>query len=150
MSWPASQATVAEKFQQVNSQARSIRRQVRSLRTLTANGSVARSNFVNLLNRLDDAIVVWSEAATVSGLATYARDQFADPSIDVVAEFQAMVQAAQDLKTWIINAFPKDAGSGAWLLETVDASGERIDLLFTTQQTASFRTQADAFLATID
>jgi hypothetical protein len=81
-------------------------------------------------------------------MAQYARDQFNNPALDIAAEFSAMQAAADSLRGWIDANFPRHA-SGALLMETCAADGTRSNMTFTSAELAAFRTQADAFIATI-
>lgn len=50
-----------------------------------------------------------SELSSVNGLAAYASDQEADPTYDVVAEFQTLSANLADVADYIQGAWPKDA-----------------------------------------
>jgi len=53
------------------------------------------------------------------------------------------------LRNWINTNFPRDAGSGAVLTHTYSQAGLPTELQFQIADLAAFRTQADAFLATV-
>jgi len=86
---------------------------------------------------------------TTAGIVQYAKDQFDDAGLEIVVEFNAMVAAIEANLTWIRLNLPASAGGfvEAILLETDDT---QTDKTFTATQTAAFRTELDALIATID
>lgn len=86
---------------------------------------------------------------TTTGLGQFAKDQEADQSYDVVAEYNAMAAQLDLTIQWAIDNLPKD-GSGYELTYTRDSAGNKIPRQFSPAQTATFRTQLDALLATIN
>ena len=88
-------------------------------------------------------------SAAVPGLSQYAKDQYNDQALDIVAEYNAMKAAAEGVRDWIFGAIPTDAGSGAALLEVYDQGGNPTDITSTVGQTSGFRAAADVFLATV-
>lgn len=87
-------------------------------------------------------------AASATGMATFAQEQKGNASLDVVAEFNGVIAAIDNVTSWINSNFPKD-GSGFLLAQTLGANG-RVDRVFTAAATAGLRTQLDALLATIN
>jgi len=85
----------------------------------------------------------------VPGLAEYAKTQYDDAALDIAAEYTAMRDAAIALRDWIHTNMPADAGSGAVLLESLNADGSLSPLTVSSAASAGFRTEADAFIATI-
>ena len=149
MAFPASTITQSTAWASITGAALRIKSQVETLRNLSAAGDTGRTSYVALQRQLDNTVENWNTASAVPGLEAYARDQINDQALNLTAEFIAMRNAALALRDWIFNNIPTDSGSGAALLRTVGADGEMIELTFTTGQTAGFRTQADAFVATI-
>ena len=148
MAFPASQQTLEDALAKVRQVALRIQSQAQNLRTRTVSESVAREDFVVLQRQLDDAIEVWDAATAVPGLLQYARDQYNDQTLDISTEYTAMRAAAIDLRDWIFNNIPTSAG-GAVELKTNTTAGDLVDILVTPAQAAGFRTEADAFTATI-
>jgi len=66
-----------------------------------------------------------------------------------VSEYTAMRTEALALRDWIFTNIPRDPGTGAVLISTVDEGGNEVPLVVTSGQSATFRAQADAFIATI-
>jgi len=148
MSYPASIQTTHDAFASINNTAIRIKQRVIAVRNASAAGPIPRQEVLNLQLDLDRASDVFT-APKPAGLVQYTKDQFNDQTLDVVAEFTTMNNAAIQLRDWIFNNFPRDAGSGAVLAATVDQDGNRVELTFSTAQLATFRTHCDTFVATI-
>ena len=149
MAFPASQPLPYEALSTARRTLAGLRATVSDLRTESVSADIPRTRVVGLMGLLAGAIDRLTAAAAVSGIGQYAKDQYADQNLDVVADFQSAVAAATSLRDWIYNNFPTDAGSGAWLATSYDNAGTETVLLFTSAQLSGFRTQADAFLATV-
>lgn len=125
--------------------------QVQTLRDATAAGPVGGSRILDLWGFLKTERPGLVSAAATPGLAEYAREQknktVSDPTFDVVAEFNALIAAIDNVTGWMEANFPKDAG-GFILAQTFGASG-LVDRQFTSAQTAGLRTQLDALLNAI-
>jgi hypothetical protein len=89
----------------------------------------------------------FAASASVTGLGQYAKDQFGNQALDIVAEFNAMTSAVDACGTWINSNVPKD-GSGYLLKDKLTVSGVDVRT-FTSAATAGLRTQIDSLLATI-
>lgn len=154
MAWPASKTTLRGYFDAINRAAAQTKAQVHDVRSRSALGPVNRRMLIDLQKRVDQFIDVLDAAIALpqadrDALIAFTQEQFGDATLDVVAEFNAMHSAAVTLRDWIHTNFPRDAGTGAVLVETVSQEGETVALQFTSAQLANFRTQADAFTATI-
>lgn len=149
MPYPASQTVAKNALDSVTVVALRLKGLAQTLRTQSAAGSTPRRSYIALQRQIQIGLDQWAVAAAVPGLAQYAKDQYADQNLDIVAEYQAMRSAAEALRDWIFSAIPTDAGSGAALLEVYDQGGNPTDIMVTTGQSAGFRTAADTFLATI-
>lgn len=149
MAFPASQQTLKDALDGISSAAVRIKSLTQRLRDDSAAGATARNRYVALQRNLQIAIDTWDANASVPGLLAYARDQYDDGTLDLSAEYNAMKAAAQSLQTWIFNNLPTDSGTGAALLEVFDAQGNPTDLTVSSGGAAGFRTEADAFIATI-
>lgn len=149
MSFPASQNTLASALAEASSIATRLKFLASSLRAASAAGVTGRTAYLNLQARLAEGITKWASLAATPGLAAYAQAQYGNPGLDIAAEFTTMRNAAITLRDWVHTNFPKDAGSGAALVYTYTQDGVPTELTFTSAVTAGFRTQADAFTATI-
>ena len=149
MAFPASTQRLDSALSSACAHALRVKQFFQQLRNESAAGDVARERIVESLRVLALANTAWTAAASTPGIAAYAQEQLGSPTLDVAAEFTAMLNAASSLRTWIFNNFPKDAGSGAWLVQSHNDSGVPTSLMFTTAQLATFRTNVDTLLATI-
>jgi hypothetical protein len=147
MAFP-SQTDAATAWQVIRSTAAAIKARTAALNSLSLAGSVGSSALLEYLDWLLDRRADLATYATTPGLAAYAQAQVNNPSLDITAEFNSMVSAIDNLRTWMTTNFPKD-GSGFLLAHTFDAGGRKVDRLFTTVQLATFRTNLQALLATI-
>jgi hypothetical protein len=148
MPFPASQQTLKAGLDSAIATAASLQQFVSNARNASAAGNVGRFSILNLSRQLGDGVTSWNAIAALPGIVAYGQAQYGS-ALDIAGEFTAMVNAAAALRDWIIANFPKDVGSGAVLVYTVNASGQLTELQFTSAQLAPFRTQADTFLATI-
>lgn len=149
MAWPASTQTLEKALANVNTQALAVKARLQQLVTDSAAGAVDRWRLVDVMRLLSQAIAMWNAASALPGMAAYAQAQVGNSQLDVATEFQSMVNAAQSLLNWIAANFPKDATSGAALVASLNADGTMTQLTFTTAQLATFRTNANAVIATI-
>ena len=124
MAWPASIQRLDDALAGVDRTALALQARAISIRDSSLSGPISRYTVVNFLREVVNAVGVFDAASTLGApLVAYARDQKNDQTIDVAAEFTAMRNAADGLATWINANFPTDAGSGAVLLQSMDASG---------------------------
>lgn len=149
MPFPASQQLLVDGLREAQSVAGAIRRRTNELRAVAEAGPLDRITLVRYMGQLTQAIDRWAAIAAVPGIVQYARDQFGDQGLDIAAEFSAMTTAATTMRDWLFAAFPKDAGSGAWLVFEFGQDGQPIPLQFTSGQLAGFVTRANTLTATI-
>ena len=149
MAFPASQTKVKKALDDISSTALRIKGIVQSVRDESNAGDTPRMRFVACQRQVQIALDIWATAVAVPGLPQYAKDQYDDQTLDIVAEYNAMKAAAEAVRDWVFNNMPTDAGSGAALLEVYDQGGNPTNIMTTTGQSAGFRTAADTFLATI-
>lgn len=133
----------------IDSRALKVKTYCQSLRTAAAAGPVASGQILGVYQALRQDRAALVTAAGTTGLAQYAKDQKNNQSLDVVAEFNAMVAAIDQVTLWIDNNFPKDASTRALLERTLEAEGP-VERTFTSAQTAGLRTQLDGLIATIN
>lgn len=157
MSFPSSTGTKQDSLALAWSRARDtaagVKNRAQSLRTASLAGPVGSSAILDLATFLADSKLALQKSASTTGIVAYARDQIADPAIDVVAEFNSMIAALDGVVSWIITNFPRDTVSGTFLLArtfAVDNSGRTQDRQFTTAQLAGLRTALDSLIAAID
>ena len=135
MAWPAYLWTQRQALDTVNQVADRAYRHVKSIRDVSASGDTLRTQFESLVEGLNNHILMLGKARQVQGIAAYAQAQFAQvTSLDPITEFVAMENAMTALRDWIQTRLDNNPGVAS----------------FNTGQTAQFRTNADAFLATID
>lgn len=122
-------------------------------RDRSASNDISAGYVLLVLDRLREDLSYFNSIASTPGLTQYARDQYADQGMDIVADFNAMMNAITNTINWIVSALPKAPADGQGneylLLKTIDATGVRSDRLFTPAQTAGLRTQLDSIIATI-
>lgn len=150
MAFPATQQILLEGFQQARSIASRVKTRVTRVRDLSAAGPINRFEVIKLVSLLSDSNTTLSSIASISGIGQFAQDQLDDNSIDIAAEFSTMNSAIIALRDWIVNNYPTDSGSGAWLVESYNNSGNSVPLTFTTAELVTFRTHCDTLIATID
>jgi len=132
----------------VRGTAGTVKSRAQSLRSLSAAGNVSASQILDLTTLLADAKVRFTAAAAVSSLGAYAQAQVGNPSLNVAAEFTAMVAQIDATIAWCFTNLPND---GTYLLAvTMTADGRYSWRTFTPATTAGLRTQLDALIDTID
>lgn len=149
MPYPASAPLLSRVLETAHDEASRIRSRSVAIKAASLAGDVPRTNLIAYMAELDRAVAIWNATRSTTNVGTYAQTILGSPSLDVGAEFTAMMNATTTLRDWIFSNFPKDAGSGAWLVFSYDASGVQTALVFTTAQLAQFRTNVDTLLATI-
>jgi len=148
MAFPATGQVTAEAFRTARNVAVGAKVAASALRNASGAGDVTRQSVVSFLQTIASAVLNWQQVATTPGLAAYAQSQMNDPTLDIAAEFNAMVAAGADLRDWIFANFPKGAG-GAWLTVAYDNQGAATPLVFTSADLAQLRTRLATFEATI-
>ena len=150
MAWPASQEYLVQTFTEANQTALRIKERTQDLRDRSAVGDLDRRFIFSHHQKLIEAINIFNTAKATPGIVQYAQDQFNDPTLDVTAEYTAMLDAATSMATWVVNNFPTDATTDALLMQKFGVGGVAEPLVFTTAQLAGWRTEADALIATIN
>lgn len=90
-----------------------------------------------------------AEAAAVPGIGQYAKDQENDQAYDVVAEFNALTSAIDEVVSFIVAAFPASV-NGAIEEKSLNPDGSTSYLTFTAAQLGGLVTLLDAVIAAID
>lgn len=128
--------------------ARTLKQRATDLKAASLAGPVSGNAIVEFYLALVAAKAVFNATAAVPGIAQYARDQFDNQALDVIAEFTAMTNQTTACGTWISNNFPKGA-QGYLLKDQLNASGVSVRS-FSTADLAGLRTELDALIATIN
>ena len=149
MAFPASQFIPAEQLPLARIAANKLKARLQEINATSLAGPLPRHRLIALLGGLDRAISIFNTASATPGIAQYARDQFNDQSLDIVAEYAVLVTEVGALRDWVFSNFPKDAGSGAWLTASFPNTGVSVELNFTTGQLAGYRFRADLVIAAI-
>jgi RecA/RadA recombinase len=133
----------------IDSRALKIKNYCQSLRTASLSGPVQSGQIISVFQALRQDRAALVAASSTPGLAQYAKDQKNNQTLDVVAEFNTMIAAIDQVTAWIDSNFPKDATTQALLERTLSTEGP-IERTFTSVQTAGLRTQLDSLIATIN
>ena len=109
MAWPASTQSLDNAFTVTNNTAIQLKGQTQSLRDNSVSNDTLRVNLISLQRNLDRGITRWNEVKILPGIVEYVRNQFNDPTMDVAAEFNAMVNAAINLRREQMALFSKES-----------------------------------------
>ena len=91
MAFPASQPLPYEALSTARRTLAGLRTTVSDLRTESVSADIPRTRVVGLMGLLAGAIDRLTAAAAVSGIGQYAKDQYADQNLDVVADFDRRI-----------------------------------------------------------
>lgn len=116
-------------------------------RAALAAGNTDSARIIGVFRNLRTERAALTQAASTPGLAPFARDQKNNQTLDVVAEFNALVAAIDGVTGWIETNFPKDANG--FLLGWSLNAGSVVERQFTPAQTAGLRTQLETLIAAI-
>lgn len=114
--------------------------------TLAA-GIVSANLVQQIMINMKSSIAVFDTISSTAGMAQYARDQQADQTYDVVAEFLAMRNASVAVLDWVINNFP--TAGGFIQKDTYEVDGAITVRQFTSAETTGLQTVLIALTATI-
>ena len=148
MAFPASSQALSNVYAQIKGRALDVRLQSISLRAASLAGPVSAERIVGYSASLNRSRQELATLAGTPGLAAYAQEQEANPSLDIVAEYNAMLAQINATTQWISSNFPEDA-SGYKLAFQIDSQGALVFRQFDTASLASFRTVLDALIGTI-
>jgi len=148
----ASALSVQRSYENALSTAIALRDRVTTVRDASVSAATPRVTVLGVQQSLGAAIGIWTAAAAVPGITQYARDQVDNQTYDVVAEINSVIAAATSFRDWINTNMVRNTASqtSAVLLQSADINGVTTQLTFTSLQLADFRTEATAFLATIE
>jgi hypothetical protein len=146
VAFPASPDPLARALTSAQDTARGLKQQAQDVRAACAAGPVSAVVLLELYQRLTDAKARFQATQQVPGILQYARDEFANPALDVLAEFTAMTTATMNAAAWVTANFP--ASGGFILAAQLTATGVSYRQ-FTSLQTAGLLPVLDALTATI-
>lgn len=137
---------VAIAYAALKARLRAFRVYTADVRAACAAGTVSANLIVEYFLRLVSEKAANLVAATVPGIAQWAQDRDGGVGYDVAAEFTAVNAAIDNARTWVTDNFPT---SGGYILKDQLGAGGVTVRTFTVGQTAGFRTELDALLATL-
>lgn len=149
MAFPATQQSLSDGLAEARRQAASVRSRALEASAFLAANNASANYVLDILSAVKEARAKLVAIGALSGIADYAKAQYADQGLDIAAEFTALVSALADVRTWITTNFPKDA-SGYLLKEQFAADGGLNVRSFTPAQTAGLRTVLDALAAAVE
>jgi hypothetical protein len=125
-----------------------IKLDTQAIRAQSLAGNVGASRILSHLTFLADQKVRLQQIAALPGIGAYAQSQSDNPSLNVAAEFTAMINAMDGVRDWVMINFP--AASGYIQAQQFQADGRTTDRQFNTASLVNYRTQLDALIATIN
>lgn len=144
MAYPASSKTLAVWLAEIDQKASLLKSASEQQKTFAASSQLNTDMVRRYYDLLKAVHSFFTQAAAVTGIGQYAKDEKGDQGLNPVTEFQAMQAAIVTVRTWIqgqtanlVFVWPDD--------DTTPSSAAT----FTAAQTATYRTQLDALIATI-
>lgn len=148
MSFRATIPGAEQSFDRLRTQAVASKQYLAGQRALMVQPTVDAWVPIQVIQHFGQVVILMNAWAATPGLAQYARDQVADQSYDVVAEFTAMRNAMVSARDNLIAMFPKD-GNGFLLYQTFNLDGTLSTRTFTAAQVAPAVTLIDTVIASI-
>lgn len=150
MAFPATGAreSLAAVFTRTQIEAKNVLDESQTLRVKSVAGTANAMDIMRQGTILADALDWFAIARATPGIGPYAQEQVNDPTLDLAAEFTAMVNSITTCRNWIVNNVPRDAG-GFFLGVTILSSGRYQWRVFTAAQLSGLVTQLDAVITTI-
>lgn len=102
---------------------------------------------INIMRGLQTSSDIITTAKAAPGLGQYAKDQFGDAALDIVADVNATLAAMAAAVAWIAANFPQDVNG--YILKDKIVNGALENRSFTPAQMAGLKTQLNAILATL-
>jgi hypothetical protein len=112
-------------------------------------GPISAYTIIQLCGLLADRRDAMASLASTPGINAYAQGEYASPTLDIVSAYNEMVAQIDATRSWITTNFPK-SGTGELLSQKFDGNGRIVYNTFSTATLATFRTQIDALIATIN
>ena len=153
MAYPASTKTLQTWVQEIDHQCTLLKGVAQQQKAASQAGTLDVASIVRFFDLLVQSNNFFTQVAGVSGIANYAKTEKGDDNLNPVTEFQAMQAEVVDTLTWIRTNLPSDTFGGktyalGYELPANNTSPSVI-LTFTPAQSATYRTQLDALIATI-
>lgn len=148
MAFPASSLALSSAYGSIKSKALSIKTQATSLRDASAEGPISADRIIRFATDMDRVRNELAIAAATPGLAAHAQAQEGNPTLDIVAEYNAMIAQLNATTAWISNNLPKDA-NGYNLVLQIGTSGALLWRTFDSTATAGLRSALDQLIASI-
>ena len=153
MAYPLSTKSLRQWFEQMESQMSQIKVQAQAQNTASAAGTLSMASVFAFYNLLKASHIFFTQAAAVPGIGAYIKSQKQDVVADPVAEAQGVQSAVANAITWLNTNTPE----GTFGVQTyklayrfpADNTTAASLLTFTAGQTAGYRTQLTALIATI-
>ena len=149
MTIPVNSVQLATGLERLMGVAVDVKKQTLEIRALASVDGMGRRQLIVYMGRLGRAVVRINELGSVPGLAQYAKDQYNNPTLEIVTEFQAFRSACIQLRDWIYNNFPQHS-SGAWLVSEFANDGTETMMTFTAAQLSQFVSHCDTLLTLMD
>lgn len=149
MAVPVTQKSKQESFAAIIAAGTKLRSSLQSLSAESAAGDTAIMKFVGAQHNVTTMVQTVNQHRTTAGLQGYARNQF-DAGVELAwtADVNAMRSAAIAVRAWLHANIPESPG-GAVEQKQKDADGNLTDRVWTPAESAGFRTEVTAFLATV-
>lgn len=149
MAFPASTEILSRVLDSIAQTMLQVKSASQQIRNASASGPIGANSVITYLGDLADQRDRLTALAAAPGLAAYAQAQYNNGSLNIATEYNAVMAATVTVRDWIIANFPKD-GSSNLLEKKFDANGRVTLNTFTSASLATFRTQLDALIATIN
>jgi hypothetical protein len=126
--------------------ARAVRSMVTMLKADIDGGqSIAANRIIDTMRGVKVSRDIFATVAALPGLAAYAKTEYADANLDIVAELNAVITACDNCVSWVGTNFPKDA-NGYLLIHKIVAGDIEVRT-FAPAALSGFATQLGALLA---
>ena len=149
MAFPATQSALATVLQDVQGEARALKSDAQGVKA----ASLAAAVSADLVHRFHLRLIAsrdkFTAAAAVPGIAQFARDQLENQSLDIVAEFNAMVSACNALAQWVVDNFPSAGGYAQKDTYTTATPGVTVRT-FSVASLVTYRLQLDTLINAIN
>lgn len=148
MAFPASQQALADGLITIQRVALRHKQFMTQARNQLSTVTVSANQVIQVLTETKSVIEIMERAAAVSGMAQFAKNQFDDQGLDIVAEFQSLRSGLEGVRDWVIGNFPMSPG-GFIEKDTLETDGSITVRQFTPAQTAGLVSVLDTSIATI-
>jgi hypothetical protein len=130
-------------------QASRVKRKAQSLRAATLSPCTA-TLILSTVRDIINARTAMQALSSTPGLEAYGRTQINNPTLDLAAEFATMIAAINNVRDWVFNNIPKEAGTGYLLTQTISTELVVTEREFSSVSLGGLRTVLDALIAAIN